>query len=132
MQAVHPGNRPVQMRPKRPSTMVQPSRAVYRRRRLVVLLGVTAVIVAGWFGIHQLTGVPGGGPLTAAGHPVSALHPRLATRVVTIVQPGDTLWTLARRAQPEGDVRPLVQGLEAQRHGRMLMAGEHIVVSLGN
>ncbi len=131
MQAVHGGYRPIQMRSMRPSTVrVRPSQAVYRRRRLAVLLLATITGLTAWFGLHQLTGVSGGGPLTAAGQPVSQFNVRLATDVRMIVQPGDTLWTLARRAQPTGDVRPLVQSLEAQRHGRMLMVGEHITVSL--
>ncbi|MBA2608929.1 MAG: LysM peptidoglycan-binding domain-containing protein [Actinobacteria bacterium] len=114
---------------------MRPSQAVYRRRRLGVLLCAAAVFAAGFGllkggGLHQLTGVPGGGPLTAAGQPVSALNVRLATDVTMIVQPGDTLWTLARRAQPTGDVRPLVQSLEARRHGRMLMVGERVTVAL--
>lgn len=124
MQAVHPGFRPIQIRVPRQSAVV------YRRRRLAVLLLAATVVVTAWFGVHQLTGVSGGGPLTAAGQPVSKLNVRLASDVTMIVQPGDTLWTLARRAQPAGDVRPLVQSLEAQRHGRMLMVGEHITVSL--
>ncbi len=128
MQAVHPGYQPLQFRAMRPS------QAVYRRRRLAVLL-CAAVFASGFGllkggGLHQLTGVPGGGPLTAAGQPVSALNVRLATDVTMIVQPGDTLWTLARRAQPTGDVRPLVQSLEARRHGRMLMVGERVTVAL--
>lgn len=122
MQAVHPGFRPIQF--------PRPSAAVYRRRRLAVLVSAAAIVLSGWFGVHQLTGVSSGGPLTAAGQPVSDLNVRLAAEVTVIVQPGDTLWTLARRAQPKGDVRPLVQRLEAQRDGRMLMVGEHITLSL--
>jgi hypothetical protein len=95
-----------------------------------VLLCAALSVGAAWFGLHQLTGVSGGGPLTAAGQPVHALQAQLATQVITIVRSGDTLWTLARRAQPEGDVRPLVQALEAQRDGRPLQVGEHIEVSL--
>jgi hypothetical protein len=95
-----------------------------------VVLCAASVVVIVLVALHQLTGASGGGPLTATGQPVSALNARLATEVTTIVQPGDTLWTLARRAQPAGDVRPLVQALEAQRHGRALQVGEHIVVSL--
>jgi len=128
MQAVHPGFRPIQF--------PRPSAAVYRRRRLTVLLCAAAVVFAGFsllkgVGLHQLTGVSSGGPLTVAGQPVSDLNVRLAAEVTVIVQPGDTLWTIARRAQPTGDVRPLVQRLEAQRDGRMLMVGEHITLSLG-
>jgi hypothetical protein len=110
--------RPITYRPR-------PSQAVYRRRRLVVLLAFVSVVALGWLGLHQLTGASGGGPLTAAGRPVS-VNAQLATNTRVIVQPGDTLWSLARRAQPTGDVRPLVAALDAARHGRMLEVGESI------
>ena len=105
----------------------RPSQAVYRRRRLAVLLCaaavVAAVFVTAWLG---LTGASGDGPLTVAGRPVSTLHTELATHSRAIVQPGDTLWRIARRAQPTGDVRPLVATLNAKRHGRALQVGETI------
>jgi LysM repeat protein len=68
----------------------------------------------------------GGGPLTAP-------EPRPATAVpvvasVYIVQPGDTLWTLARRSQPTGDLRPLVDRLAAAQRHQPLRAGQRIVL----
>jgi hypothetical protein len=103
----------------------RPSRAVYRRRRIAVLLCAAAVIALGWMGLHQLTGASGDGPLTAAGPSVS-IDATLASHTHVIVQPGDTLWTIARRVQPAGDIRPLVSSIEAQRHGRPLQVGETI------
>jgi hypothetical protein len=106
----------------------RPSRAVYRRRRIAVLLCAAVIVALGWTGLHRLTGASGGGPLTAAGQPVSEIHAALATHTHVIVQPGDTLWTIARRAQPTGDIRPLVSALEAKRHGRPLQVGETIQI----
>lgn len=110
----------------------RPSKVVYRRRRLAVLLCVAAVVaavyVAAWPGLHGLTGASGGGPLTVAGQPVRSLSTELVTYSRTIVQPGDTLWSIARRAQPHGDIRPLVADLEASRHGRPLQVGETIEI----
>ena len=97
-----------------------PSRAVYRRRRLAaVVLFVGAVLLArgalGWLG---------GGPLTTS-EPSPSAAPVGATYVV---QPGDTFWTIARHAQPTGDVRPLVARLEARHHGAPLAAGQRIAL----
>ena len=43
-----------------------------------------------------------------------------------VVQPGDTLWSVARRLQPEGDVRPVVDRLVAERGSSGLAVGEVI------
>ena len=127
MQAVVPLQyRPVMVRARRPSP------AVYRRRRLAVLLCAATLVAFGWLGLHWLTGLSGGGPLTAAGQPgaevTTELHTELVTASRVIVQPGDTLWSIARRVQPTGDVRPLVARIAAQRDGRALQVGETIVL----
>jgi hypothetical protein len=86
---------------------------------LLVLIGVLALAVR-WLG---------GGPLTAS----EPVPDRPALVAVSngdgyVVRPGDTIWSLARRVQPEGDVRPLVHALSAARHGAPLRAGEHIIL----
>lgn len=116
--------------------------SVYWRRRIVVLVVVAGAFLAGGKALEAL----GGGPLAAAevrSSPSSAVaeHPAPpanrtsgAVRLVTtpvrrstyVVQPGDTLWTIARSLQPEGDVRPLVDDLAAARDGRPLQPGERI------
>jgi len=108
----------------------------------VVLVVVVGAFLAGGKALEAL----GGGPLAAAevrSSPSSAVaeHPApladrtsAAVRLVTtpvrratyVVQPGDTLWTIARSLQPEGDIRPLVDDLAATRHGRPLQPGERI------
>lgn len=116
----------------------RPSKAVYRRRRLAVLACLLAAAIASWLGFQQLTGSSGDGPLTVAGRPGSAerssgsaaieLDSQLVTVTRAIVQPGDTLWSIARRVQPSGDVRPLVAKLESGRDGRALQVGERIAI----
>jgi hypothetical protein len=108
--------------------MRRPSAAVYRRRRLVCFLVAAAAVGFGWLGLHQLTGASGDGPLTVAGRPVSSVNPVLVSRTRMIVQPGDTLWSIARRSQAAGDIRPLVDAMASQRHGRALQVGETIEV----
>jgi Tfp pilus assembly protein FimV len=51
----------------------------------------------------------------------------VATRAY-VVQPGDTLWGIARALQPQGDLRPLVTQLARARHGVPLRVGERITL----
>lgn len=44
------------------------------------------------------------------------------------VQAGDTYWSVARRLQPTGDVRPLVDQLVALNGSAPLQAGQEILV----
>jgi len=48
--------------------------------------------------------------------------------IVYVVQPGDTLWSIARQVQPEGDARPLVERLERANHGARLRVGDHVAL----
>jgi Tfp pilus assembly protein FimV len=45
-----------------------------------------------------------------------------------VVQPGDTLWSIARRLQPEGDVRPLVDQLVDLNGGTDLAVGQQLPI----
>ncbi|MGH9178659.1 MAG: LysM peptidoglycan-binding domain-containing protein, partial [Acidimicrobiales bacterium] len=66
-------------------------------------------------------------PLTSPGPaPAAGMVP--VARTGYVVQPGDTLWSIARSLQPAGDVRPIVGQLDAARGGRPLRAGEHLVL----
>jgi len=103
----------------------QASTRVYRRRRLVVGVLVAVLLLAA----GALLGRLGGGPLTAPETaPAAVTAPVPAPRLIHVVQPGDTLWVIARALQPTGDVRPLVDKLETARHGQPLRVGE--VISL--
>jgi hypothetical protein len=91
-----------------------------RRRRL--LLGATAA------GILVALALPWGG---AGGHPLATPGPVLAGAAVTagadyVVQPGDTMWSIARRLDPGADPRVIVAQLEAQVGSDSLQAGERI------
>ena len=102
----------------------RPSRAQFRRRRAVaalfaaVLLGAGAALV-----------VPGEVSLASSGAPAASLVP--VGRTTYVVQPGDTLWQIARALQPSGDVRPLVQRLGAARGAEPLRAGERLALPAG-
>jgi hypothetical protein len=98
-----------------------PSPLVYRRRRAVALLVFAGFVIA----LVTVLGRLGDGSVTVSG-PSSGPVAQLVGSSVRVVAPGDTLWSIARQAQPSGDVRPLVEALSAARHGRPLQVGERI------
>jgi hypothetical protein len=93
---------------------------VYRRRRLVAATLTLSVLLGG----RVVADLAGSGPLAAS----EPAQPVLIGEQVHIVQPGDTLWTIARSLQPTGDIRRLVDVLAAQRHGAALQVGERIAL----
>lgn len=119
-------------RPSRPQLRVlepvrhRPSRrAMYRRRRVLAVAAVALFVLVLQVAVQLVAAWLGGGPLTASEPRPAATA---AAGAVHVVQPGDTLWTLARRAQPTGDVRPLVGRLAAAQDGRALRPGQRIVL----
>ena len=82
---------------------------VYFRRR-IAFLAVFGVLLTG--GLRFVTPSTGAQPT-----------------VQYTVQPGDTLWSIARSLQPEGDVRPLVHGLQdVNGGGAGLSVGQVLMV----
>lgn len=45
-----------------------------------------------------------------------------------VVQDGDTLWSIARRLQPTGDVRPLVDQLVVANGSSLVAPGDQLVI----
>jgi hypothetical protein len=83
---------------------------------LVFLIATCAVWVQGG------GGRTGSGPLAAPG---AGRTEAVAARL-WVVQPGDTLWGIARHLQPTGDIRPLVDVLSHEVHGQPLQVGERL------
>ena len=99
----------------------RPSRAsIYWRRRILVLVAALLFVVAA----RAALGALGGGPLAVPETPAGRGGPA----AVYVVQPGDTYWTIARRLQPMGDVRSLVDRLSSEHSGAPLQPGEQLVV----
>jgi hypothetical protein len=88
---------------------------VYRRRRLAVL----AVAVGLVLGLASF-GRQAEANLTA--------EARAAEAVVVVVQPGDTLWGIARTLSPDADPRPLVVALSELAGGTSLQPGQVLAV----
>jgi hypothetical protein len=122
----------------RPSSRRLP-RHVYVRRRVVVL----SVAVLAIAGCAVLTGRLASGMTTgsAADSPASVDSPVLVADLaaftgrpvpggaVYVVQPGDTLWKIARELRPDGDPRPLVDRLIDVNGDQPLAVGERLRLS---
>jgi hypothetical protein len=100
---------------------------VYLRRRLLAGLAVLLLTAVIWMAVvgalSLLRGPTSNSPTSAA---TAAVPPAAAEEY--IVQPGDTLWTIAERLDPQGDLRPVVDELADRAGGAMLQSGQRIDV----
>lgn len=98
-----------------------PTRAVYRRRRLAAVVAAMAALLA--LGVGRAA-IAGGSP--AGGSPAGGSPANSRPRQVHVVQPGDTLWSVARRLHPHGDVRATVDRLSESHGPGVLRVGERL------
>jgi hypothetical protein len=108
-----------------------PDRATRIRRRrlallialvvLVVLLGLLAVQVVGW--VADVDGSPSPEPLDGRAR-------SLVAGQEYIVQPGDTLWSIATEIAPDRDPREVVDALRAANGGPELEVGDRLIVAI--
>ena len=119
---VIPGGREAALRRRLPAH-------VYRQRRLLVLFAVLLVAVVGTvtLGAGQFddTATAGTAPAEAEVVPPVAggVEPLPETYVV---QPGDTLWSIAQELRPSDDPRVLVDELASRNGGSALEAGARL------
>jgi hypothetical protein len=100
------------------TTIAAPAPAYWRRRLVVVAL---AIVLVG-------TLLSAAGSIAAAFGDVPASVPgRRPAQRTYLVQPGDTLWSIARSYRPSGDVNGLVTQLE-RLNGAALRVGQRIVL----
>ena len=97
---------------------------VYRRRRVVAVVLVAALAVVLVLAVRAGMATLGGVPASAPEGNITGPPAR-----VVVVQPGDTVWTIARAVQPDGDVRPLVDALLAD-HPAPLQPGDRLLVPI--
>jgi hypothetical protein len=97
--------------------------AVYRSRRRVAAALVVLALALASLGVRAL--LPAGAEPTPA---PAAAAPATAAASVVVAAPGDSLWTIARRVQPDGDVRPLVDAMRDANGGATLQAGQRVLV----
>jgi hypothetical protein len=89
---------------------------------VAVLVLVTVLVV-----VVQLARVLSG---VAAGWSAPAPASIEGPTVVVEAGSGDTLWSLAREVHPEGDVRPVVEAMVADRGTAAVAIGEQVRVPL--
>jgi len=111
--APYPARRPVPA-PTRPLRSHRDV-AVYRRRRLAAaVVGLGIVLAAGKAGAAL------GGTTTLA---PAERRPHVVT---VVVEPGDTLWSIAQRLAPEADTREVVDAIVAARGTATIVPGETV------
>jgi len=103
--------------------MVRPSPRVYTRRRIMVAVLLTVLVLAGWLALREL------GSIAALPAPEASQPMTRIAAPSYVAQSGDTYWSIARRLDPDGDPRPLVDRLVAANGGATLRAGDVIVVT---
>jgi len=115
------------LRPRTASRSLPDRVTRIRRRRLVALLMVVALFGA--------TAIAGRAVLSTFGaiepsspQPVEA--PALSPTVgeTYVVQPGDTLWSIAAAIAPDSDPRPLVDALRELNGGPNLQVGQRLTL----
>ncbi len=97
-----------------PGSAVLPA-AVYLRRRVVALVALAVVAALAWLALSAawLAVAPARpSPSGPAAAPVPA-----SGATVHLVEPGDTLWSIAGDLHPSGDPRPVVDELVARNGG---------------
>jgi LysM domain len=107
--------------------------ATFRRRRLVALVVAVALIAGLAMAVQAIAqaastvGPSAPEPLESEG----AGPPRPVEGEVYVVQPGDTLWSIAAELAPESDPRPVVHALRAANGGSELQVGDRLTVDTG-
>lgn len=109
-------------------------RAVYIRRRLAVLLVLVAMLCSVAWSTGQVLASRGGAPASAptarpalAGDADADADPAAATASY-VVQPGDTLWSLARRYHGDMSTERYLERLVEVNGGAALEVGQVVVL----
>ncbi len=113
---------PVRRAAERSSQLVEVRRVALGLRRMSAACLSVGALVALWFGLSALTGARAASVVVPAGSVATQGGFRY------VVQPGDTLWSIASGFEPGADPRPLVDRLSAQIGGGTLVPGESLLL----
>jgi Tfp pilus assembly protein FimV len=106
-----------------------PDRATrVRRRRLALLVAALAVVGGGVLGAQVLSGLTEVGT-TDNPQPVD-VRPVPVAGQQYVVQPGDTLWSIASEIAPDADPRAVVDALRAANGGPELEVGSRLILDI--
>jgi nucleoid-associated protein YgaU len=106
-----------------------PDRATrIRRRRLAVLVVAVVVLSASALGTQALRGLTSVGG-SSQPRPVEVRAVPVAGQQY-VVQPGDTLWSIATEIAPDADPRAVVDALRAANGGPELEVGSRLTLDL--
>lgn len=105
--------------------------AVYRRRRLVAVVLAVAVLAAALLLASAAVARIAGGDPSAAGVPsptsaAASSAAGVAAPATVVVQPGDTLWSIAAAVAPDVDVRITVDRLAALNGSSSIVVGQEL------
>jgi hypothetical protein len=96
----------------------QPTTQVYIRRRLLVLAVLVAVVAVVWLGAGSVRATRGGEPAASStGRPA-------VTDASYMVQPGDTLWSIAAHHHGTADQADYVDALIQRNGGTIVQVGQ--------
>ena len=98
--------------------------SVYRRRRATVALATLTLLVGGF-------GIAGAAVNRGNSHPGARGPVAVGATRIHVVQPGETLWAIARAERPRGDIRPFVRDIAQANGGAELRAGQRLVLPPG-
>lgn len=104
--------------PIRPTGLIGGGLRSMRDRSVLVAAAMLLVVVAAVVGNEVASAGPGPAPTPG----VRSVH--------VVVQPGDSVWVIARRFRPTGDVRPLVQAIVDAHGTAAVSAGDTLLVPL--
>ena len=108
------------VRSPRPDARPQPvSAAIYRRRQLAALAVVLVLVASAVLLVARVARADAG------------LDGRPSTPLVYVVQPGDTLWSIADTVAPETDRREAVGQLTDSAGGTELVPGQRLELPNG-
>lgn len=125
--------------PSRPVLVVlppvtRPGARIYRRRRLavlaaalsLVLLAVLLVSLAGRGGASDVRITPADASIVREPAAYGASGQSVPARAIYVVQPGDTIWSIAHDLDPSADTRATVDRIVALNGGAALEPGQRL------